>query len=30
MSAWELSAAALAIGLLACLVWVLLRPEDFS
>lgn len=30
MSSWDLLAALLAVGLLAYLVWVLLRPEDFS
>lgn len=30
MSPWDLLAALLAAGLLAYLVWVLLRPEDFS
>ena len=30
MSAWELLAAVLAVGLLVYLVAVLLRPEDFS
>jgi K+-transporting ATPase KdpF subunit len=30
MSAWEIAAAVVAVGLLIYLVAVLLRPEDFS
>lgn len=30
MTAWDLAAAVLAGGLLVYLVWVLLRPEDFT